>query len=84
MTIYEWMKNTDLGGMQGIIWSAEDKEDEEPLYQGPITNIPIWLADYKLASKKTLKDNHIDVFAPINFVWTEDGHKPAIQFILED
>jgi len=84
MTIYEWMKNTDLGGMEGIIWSAKDDEDEGPLYQGPIMDIPIWLADYKLASKKTLKDNNIDVFAPIEFVWTEKGHKPAIQFILED
>ena len=84
MTIYEWMKNTDLGGMQGIIWSAKDDGDEEPLYQGPIIDIPIWLIDYKLASKKTLRDNGIDPCTPINFVWTEDGHKPAIQFILED
>lgn len=82
MTIYEWMKNTDLGGMQCIIWFAED-EDEEPVYQGHITDIPICLIDYKLASKRTLKKNNINA-APISFVWVEDGHKPAIKFILED
>ena len=48
MKLANWLDVTDVIGLKAVVWYEGD--DEEPLWQGSLYDIPYWIAKMKLAS----------------------------------